>query len=66
MTSRSPTWGDIEAFLKADRWTQVAAGRTGGSRQRHVHFEKTLPDGHLLRTHISHARLGVHRVDRPG
>lgn len=43
----SPVWGHIEAFCKADRWDEVRSD-TG-----HVFWEKTLPDGTVLRTHRS-------------
>jgi hypothetical protein len=56
MTPASPTWGDIETFLTADGWRQLAAGQRGGRRQRHIFFEKLLDDGRLLQTHISHDR----------
>lgn len=56
MTPTSPTWGDIESFLTADDWRQLAAGERGGRRQRHITFEKLLEDGRLLRTNISHDR----------
>lgn len=56
MTPASPTRGDVEKFLAVDGWRQVPAGERGGRRQRHLFFEKLLPDGRLLQTHISHDR----------
>ena len=43
---RTPTWAQIERFCRIDDWREVR--RTG-----HVHFEKVLPDGTVLRTHRS-------------
>jgi hypothetical protein len=56
VTPTSPSWGDVERFLIADRWRQIPAGERGGRRQSHIFFEKELPDGRLLQTHISHDR----------
>lgn len=56
MTPTSPTWGDVERFLDADRWRKVRAGERGGRRQKHVHYETLLPGGRLLQTQISHSR----------
>jgi len=56
VTPASPTWGDVEKFLAADGWRQIPTGERGGRRQRHLFFEKLLPDGRLLQTHISHDR----------
>lgn len=56
MTKASPTWGDVESFLAADAWRQISPGERGGRRQRHIFFEKHLPDGRTLQTHISHDR----------
>ena len=56
MTPSSPTWGDVEQFLNADGWRQIPTGERGGRRQSHIFFEKTLPDGRTLQTHISHDR----------
>ena len=41
---RTPTWAQVERFCRIDGWREV---RRGG----HVHFEKVLPDGTVLRTH---------------
>jgi hypothetical protein len=49
----SPTWGDIQAFLNCDGWRPVKHG--SGKKQRHQFYEKLLPDGRLLQTHISHS-----------
>lgn len=47
---RTPTWGQIEAFLKADGgWRPIRS-------TKHVFYEKTLPDGRVLNTHVSHAK----------
>jgi len=56
MTKASPSWGDVEAFLNADGWRRISPGERGGRRQRHVFFEKQLPDERILQTHISHDR----------
>jgi hypothetical protein len=56
VTPISPSWGDVEEFLGADGWRQIPAGERGSRRQSHIFFEKELPDGRLLQTHISHDR----------
>lgn len=56
MTPTAPNWADVEKFLDVDSWRQIPAGERGGRRQTHVFFEKLLPDGRLLQTHISHDR----------
>ena len=43
---RTPSWDEFREFLKHDCWTE---DRTTG----HDFFEKTLPDGEILRTHAS-------------
>lgn len=43
---RTPTWAQVERFCRIDGWREVR--RTG-----HVHFEKVLPGGRVLRTHRS-------------
>jgi hypothetical protein len=43
---RTPTWGQVEQFCHIDGWIEVR-------RSGHVHFEKALADGQLLRTHRS-------------
>lgn len=43
---RTPTWDEFREFLKHDNWE---ADRASG----HDFFEKTLPDGDILRTHAS-------------
>jgi len=45
---RTPTWAQIERFCQIGGWRE--ARRTG-----HVHFEKVLADGTVLRTHRSFA-----------
>ena len=45
---KTPTWAEVERFCQVDGWREVR--RTG-----HVHFEKVLPDGTVLRTHRSFA-----------
>jgi hypothetical protein len=42
----TPTWGDIDAFCKADEWDEVR-------ETDHVHWEKALPSGEVLKTHRS-------------
>lgn len=66
MTPTSPTWGDVEDFLKADRWTQLPARARGGRRQSHIFFEKALTDGRVLKTHISHDRSSTISAGRFG
>jgi hypothetical protein len=56
VTPNSPSWADVEKFLGVDGWRQIPAGERGGRRQTHVFFEKLLPNGRLLQTHISHDR----------
>jgi hypothetical protein len=56
VTPTSPGWADVEKFLGVDGWRRIAAGERGGRRQAHIFFEKLLPDGRLLQTHISHDR----------
>lgn len=56
MTQASPSWADVERFLGVDGWRQIPVGERGGRRQTHIFFEKLLPDGRLLQTHISHDR----------
>lgn len=46
---KTPTWGQIEKFCKADGWQPVRS-------TNHLFYEKPLPDGTVLRTHVSHAR----------
>ncbi|MGZ6372854.1 MAG: hypothetical protein ACXWL8_05610 [Candidatus Limnocylindria bacterium] len=43
---RTPTWDEFHEFLRHDDWEEDRA--TG-----HDFFEKTLPDGEILRTHAS-------------
>ena len=43
---KTPTWDEFREFLKHDHWEEDRA--TG-----HDFFEKTLPDGEILRTHAS-------------
>jgi hypothetical protein len=45
---KTPSWDEIREFLKHDGWTSDRA--TG-----HTFFEKTLPDGEILQTHVSHS-----------
>lgn len=45
---RTPSWDEFREFLRNDDWEEDRA--TG-----HDFFEKTLPDGEILRTHISRA-----------
>ncbi|GIO38947.1 hypothetical protein J41TS12_38080 [Paenibacillus antibioticophila] len=42
-----PSWSDLESFLKRDGWTLV---RQNG---RDKIYEKTLPNGEILRTAVS-------------
>jgi len=43
---KTPTWDEFREFLKHDNWEEDRA--TG-----HDFFEKTLPDGEIMRTHAS-------------
>ena len=43
---RTPSWDEIRDFLKHDGWKEDRA-------TSHDFFEKTLPDGEVLRTHAS-------------
>ena len=56
MTPVSPGWADIEEFLGADGWRELAAQERGGRQQSHIFFEKVLSDGRVLQAHISHSR----------
>lgn len=47
--AKSATWDDVESFLRADDWTMTR-------ETSHEFFEKLLPNGDLLRTHISRSR----------
>ncbi len=58
MTPNAPTWGELEKFLGVDRWVRLPAGSRGGRSEDHIFFEKILPDGRVLQTHISHSRRG--------
>ncbi|MCR8633678.1 type II toxin-antitoxin system HicA family toxin [Paenibacillus radicis (ex Xue et al. 2023)] len=42
-----PSWGDLESFLRRDGWVLI---RQNG---RDKIFEKTLPNGDVLRTAVS-------------
>lgn len=46
---KTPTWGQLEGFCKADAWRSIRS-------TKHVFYEKVLPDGSVLQTHVSHAR----------
>jgi hypothetical protein len=50
VTAAAPTWGEIEAFVRIDGWTKLPG------RGRHLFYEKLLPDGRTLQTHVSHSR----------
>jgi hypothetical protein len=43
---RTPTWDELREFLKHDDWEEDRA-------TAHDFFEKTLPDGEIVRTHVS-------------
>jgi hypothetical protein len=47
---KTPTWAQIEQFLKLD------GGWMRKRSTKHDFYEKTLPNGETLNTHISHAR----------
>jgi hypothetical protein len=53
---RTPTWDEFREFLRHDDWDEDRA--TG-----HDFFEKTLPDGEILRTYASRSGL---KTMRPG
>jgi len=47
---RTPTWAEVEAFLRADGgWQLVRQGK-------HDLYEKILPGPRVLSTHVSHAK----------
>lgn len=48
---KTPTWGAIAAFCAADDWTP-------DRQSKHTFFEKTLPDGTSLQTHVPHGKQG--------
>lgn len=43
---RTPTWEEVREFLRHDGWSPERS-------TTHDHFEKTLPDGEILRTQAS-------------
>lgn len=45
---RTPTWGRIEEFCRADGWTEIRS-------TSHVFYRKVLADGTILETHRSFA-----------
>lgn len=47
---KTPTWGEIEAFLEADGGWRPVRGT------KHDFYEKTLPDGTVLQTHVSRSK----------
>ena len=47
---RTPTWAEVEAFLVAD------GGWTPTRQTKHDFYEKVLPSGKVLNTHVSHAK----------
>jgi hypothetical protein len=53
LTPAAPTWAEVEAFLAADGWRPIP--NRGGGSQRHIFYEKVLPDGRVLQTHVSHS-----------
>lgn len=55
MTAPAPTWGEIEEFVKIDGWRSLSGRERGGPRKRHAFWEKVLPDGRVLQTHVSHS-----------
>jgi hypothetical protein len=66
MTADAPTWGEFEKFLGVDGWIRLQAGSRGGRSEDHIFFEKVLPDGRVLQTHISHSRRGRPSAGRFG
>lgn len=55
MTPASPTWAQVQEFLEADGWRRLEPQERGERRSRHVFYEKTLDDGRVLQTHVSHS-----------
>lgn len=53
---KTPTWGAIAAFCAADGWAP-------DRQTKHTFFEKTLPDGTALQTHVPHGKKG-HAIGR--
>lgn len=51
MTPNTATWGEFRQFLAADDWTQLP----GTGKRPHDFYEKVLPDGRVLQTHVSRA-----------
>ncbi|MGH2969600.1 MAG: hypothetical protein ACRDK0_11125 [Solirubrobacteraceae bacterium] len=49
-----PRFGDIERFCRIDGWQQDTS--VGGSRQRHIRYEKQVTGQAALRTQVSHDR----------
>lgn len=45
---RTPTWAEVETFCRIDGWSEIR-------RTSHVHYEKVLAGGVVLRTHRSFA-----------
>lgn len=60
MTPNTATWGEFRQFLAADGWTQRP--RTGN--RPHDFYEKVLPDGRVLQTHVSRAKDKAPSPDR--
>lgn len=60
MTPNTATCAEFRAFLAADGWTKL-----GGTGNRpHDFFEKVLPDGRVLQTHVSRANDKAPSPDR--
>jgi hypothetical protein len=66
VTPNSPTAGDLEQFLIVDGWRRIPPGERGGRRESHVFYEKQLPDGRTLQTHVSHDRSATISAGRFG
>lgn len=48
---KTPTWGSIAAFCAEDKWKP-------DRQSKHTFFEKLLPDGTDLQTHVPHGKEG--------
>lgn len=55
---RHPTWDAIRRFCEVDGWTTTHVKR-GTKRRDHDRFQKTLPEGRILRTGASHGRAEI-------
>ena len=59
---RLPSTADLHRFCEIDEWEikKTARGKKAGD---HTRYTKTLPDGTVLRTKVSHGREGIDDAD---